>query len=114
MRNDETLLLDMLLAAQNILEFAHGLSEEDFMNSKLHQSATIREVQVIGEAARQISEQTKSKHPDIQWKAILGMRNRVIHEYFRVDLDILWQTIQNDIKPLINQIRPLIPPGDSD
>lgn len=76
------------------------------------QSAVIREIQVIVEAARLISEETKVTHNAIAWRAIAGMRNRVIHEYFDIDLDILWDTLRNDIPPLIQQLECIVPPED--
>lgn len=110
MRSDEALLLDMLIAAQKIQGFVNTLSQQQFERSELHQSAVIRELQVIGEAARMISEQMKSAYPEIAWTIIAGMRNRIIHEYFRIDLEILWDTIQADIPELMQQLKPLIPP----
>jgi len=110
MRSDKTLLLDMLIAARNIVEFGSNLAEAEFKSSKLHQSAVIREIQVIGEAARLVSETTKRQYPQIQWAAISGMRNRVIHEYFRADANLVWETIQVDAPELIQQLEPLFPP----
>ncbi len=112
MRNDETFLLDMLLAARKIQKFATGLTKEQFYESELHQSAIIREFQVIGEAARQVSETAQNAHPEIAWAMIAGMRNRLIHEYFRVRLETVWNTIEQDISPLIAQLEPLIPPEE--
>jgi uncharacterized protein with HEPN domain len=83
------------------------------MQSKLHQSAIVRELQVIGEAARLVSQETKAKHPAINWTAIAGMRNRMIHEYFRVDLEVIWEAVQNDIGDLVEQLTALIPPDAS-
>ncbi len=112
MRSDETLPLDMLIAAQKVREYTTNLTQDQFEKSRLHQSAVVRELQVIGEAARLISPETKAEHPQIQWTAIAGMRNRMIHEYFRVDLETVWATIQNDIFTLIEQLRLLVPPEE--
>lgn len=111
MKDDATFLLDMLVAARKIQKFSVGLTQETFNQSELHQSALIRELQVIGEAARLISEECKSAHPEIEWDKIAGMRNRLIHEYFRVSLRIVWQTTQNDIVPLIARLETLVPKG---
>lgn len=110
MRSDVALLLDMLLAAQNIRDFAAGMSEADFLENRMAQSAIIRELQVIGEAARIISDETRSQYPTIAWHRIAGMRNRLIHEYFDVRLDVVWNVVQTEIPALIAQITPLIPP----
>ncbi|MCB9457400.1 MAG: DUF86 domain-containing protein [Anaerolineaceae bacterium] len=110
MRRDETLLLDRLIAAQKIKTFANDLSWETFRESKLHQSAIIRELQVIGEAARLVTTEMKTLHPEIHWGEISGMRNRLIHEYFRVDLETIWDAVQNNIGDLVERLKPLIPP----
>ena len=110
MRTDETHLLDMLIAARKIKRFTEGLSQEAFNQSELHQSAVIREIQIIGEAARLITEETKAQHPEIQWTQIAGMRNRLIHEYFRISLKVVWQVIADDIDPLTEQLKKIVPP----
>lgn len=112
MSRDDSLLLDMLNAARKIRRFVAGMTEDDFKASELHQSAVLREIQVLGEAARQIGDDRKANLTDIPWRAIAGMRNRVIHEYFRVDVDVLWTTINTDIEALINQLEPHI--GDDE
>jgi uncharacterized protein with HEPN domain len=76
------------------------------------QSAVIREIQVLGEAARLVSDETRTAHPEIAWSAISGMRNRVIHEYFNIDLDIVWQTIRDDIPALAEQLALIVPPEE--
>lgn len=112
MRSDDALLLDMLIAARKIQRFTAGMSQEAFNANQMAQSAVIREIQVIGEAARLIGEDVKRKHTAIPWSAIAGMRNRIIHEYFNVRLNIVWDTIQNDILPLISQLELIVPPPD--
>jgi len=69
-------------------------------------------LEIIGEAARKISQETKNAHPDIPWKDITGMRNRLIHEYFRIDIEKVWDTVRNDIPVLITIIEPLVPPEE--
>ena len=108
MRSEATHLLDMLLAARKIENFSAGLTQEKFNVSELHQSAIIRELQVIGEAARLISEETKDEHPEIKWADIAGMRNRLIHEYFRVSLEILWQTVEESVPTLIEELGKIV------
>lgn len=112
MRNDNALLLDMLNAARKAHRFTAHMNRQDFDRNELVQSAVIRELQVIGEAARLISDDTKEKHTDIPWHAIRGMRNRMIHEYFDINFDIVWDTLQQNIPSLIEQLAPLIPPED--
>jgi uncharacterized protein with HEPN domain len=68
----------------------------------------IRPLEIIGEAARRISQDTRDAHPEIPWEQMIGMRNRLIHEYFRVNLTTVWETVQNDLPSLIALIGPLV------
>ncbi|MCA9914904.1 MAG: DUF86 domain-containing protein [Anaerolineae bacterium] len=110
MRGDDALLLDMLIAARKIRRFTEGMTQADFDHSEMAQSAVTRELQVIGEAARMISDEAKAQHTHLEWSLISGMRNRVIHEYFNVDLSIVWDTIQKDIPKLVEQLVQLVSP----
>jgi uncharacterized protein with HEPN domain len=104
MRDDDALLLDMLLSSQKALRFVEDVDYAAFSQAEILQSAVIRELQVIGEAARLVSEETQVDHPDIEWRAIIGMRNRLVHGYFTIRLDVVWQTLLEDIPPLIRQL----------
>lgn len=110
MRSNEALLLDMLIAVRKIQRFSTGLSEDEFRANELVQSAVIREFQVLGEAARMITEATEGQYPSIPWRIIAGMRNRLIHQYFAIRLDVVWETIQNDIPALLAQLESIVPP----
>jgi len=114
MRRDEAYFLDILLAARRIKTYTTGLSREGFEQEDLYKSAVLREIQVIGEASRQLSDDAKTAHPQIPWQQIIGMRNRVIHRYFEVDLEILWLVISQEVDNLINYFEPLIRPDDSE
>ena len=109
-RDDAAYLLDMLLSARDAAEFAAGLTFPQFERSRLHQNATLKAIEVIGEAAARISEKTRQAHPGIPWPEIIGMRNRLVHAYFEVDLKRVWKTAQQDIPRLIDLIEPLVPP----
>jgi uncharacterized protein with HEPN domain len=110
MRTDDAFLWDIVESAKNIREFTQGKTFADLKDDRMFQSAVLHEVQLIGEAARGLSEKTKAENPDIPWDEIIGMRHRIVHEYFRVDLITLWQTIQFDIPDLIPRIEGLLPP----
>lgn len=112
MQRDQAYLLDILIAARQALRFLEGMTWEAFKQSELHQSAVMRPLEIIGEAARRVSEQTREAHPEIPWAQMIGLRNRLIHEYFRIDLRTVWETVQNDLRRLIALIEPLIPPED--
>ncbi len=66
-------------------------------------------VQVIGEAARKVSDEFRGQHPEIPWRKIVGMRHRIVHDYMRVDEDILWQVVTNDLRALLPQLEAILP-----
>lgn len=113
MRDDASYFLDMLIAARKIRKFVDGLTEALFDQSELHQSAVMRELLIIGEAARGVSAAGKLAHAGIDWDEITGMRNRLVHEYFRIKLRLVWDTVEHDIPKLIAQLELLVPPEES-
>jgi uncharacterized protein with HEPN domain len=68
-------------------------------------------LEIIGEAARAISKEFKAANPQVPWKDIVGLRNRIVHEYFKLDLKIVWEVVQKDVPTLMSFIDPLAPPG---
>ena len=80
MQRDEALLLDILIAARRAIRFLDGMTWEAFQRSELHQNAVMRPLEIIGEAARRVSQDTRDAYPDIPWDQMVGMRNRLIHE----------------------------------
>ena len=110
MQRDDAYLLDMLLAARRARRFCEGITWEEFERSDLHQYAVFKAIEILGEAARLVSEEIQRAHPEIPWGPIAGMRNRLIHEYFRIDLPTVWQTVRDEIVPLVAQLEPLVPP----
>lgn len=112
MQRDDAYLLDILIAARKALKFLEGMTWEEFERSELHQNAVMRALEIIGEAARRISQQTRDAYPEIPWAQIIGLQNRLIHEYFRIDLAAVWDTVRNDLPGLTALIEPLVPPED--
>ena len=111
---DAALLLDMLLAARDAKGFVQGMDKTAFLTSRLHQNATIRSLEVIGEAAGKVSAETLAGHPEIAWREITGMRHRLIHDYGDVDLDIVWIVVQTRLDPLIAALEALVPDEGSE
>jgi uncharacterized protein with HEPN domain len=112
MRRDDALLLDMLIAARKIRRYTENMNFAQFNANEMAQSAVIRELQVIGEAARLVTAELQQAHAALDWHAIIGMRNRLIHGYFAIRLDVVWKTVQDDVQPLIARLETLIPPEE--
>ena len=95
----------ILEAIKNIEESIKELSFKDFEKSKDSKDACIRRLEIIGEAVKNISLETKNKYTKIEWKQIAGTRDRIIHAYFNIDLDIVWQIITKDIIVLKKELQ---------
>jgi uncharacterized protein with HEPN domain len=104
----------MLDAATEALEFAAGLDRQQFYASRLHQAAVIRSLTVIGEAVSKVSRECRDVHPEIEWRDIIGMRHRLIHNYGAIRLDVVWGAVQRKLPELIAGLKPLIPPDDTE
>jgi len=111
---DAALLLDIMLAAEDAESFVAGLDESAFRASALHQSAVIRQLEVMGEAAGKVSKAFCAAHPEIPWRQMTGLRHRLIHHYGEVRLDIIWRVTKEQLPNLIATLRPLIPPDAGD
>lgn len=105
---DALYLKHILDCIVDIEEFVIGYTEETFVNDKKTFNASIRMFEVIGEVAKKLSDEFKSKYPHIEWRKIAGMRDVLIHNYEGVDLDAVWQIIKNKIPELKIQIQAII------
>ena len=103
-KGDLIFIEHMLESINAIEDFSKGLTKEKLISSRLKQSALVREIEIIGEASKNISEKLKEKYNKIVWKEIIGTRDKMIHHYFGVDLDIILGIIKNDIPVLKKQI----------
>lgn len=100
-------LEDMVDAMSRIEEYTRGIRYKDFMKNYLVQDGVVRQIEIMGEASKRIPSSVKDKHPEIPWRAISGMRDKMIHEYSGVDLDIVWKVATVNIpedKPRIVEI----------
>jgi uncharacterized protein with HEPN domain len=101
MRRDYNIYLnDILDAIKRIEEYTAGLSLADFKSSGLKQDAVIRNLIVIGEAAKSLPESARPKGKDVDWNKIAGLRDIVVHQYFNVDLETIWSIVTSNIQPL--------------
>lgn len=101
-------LNDILEAIQRITAYVDGMPYEDFLDDLKTQDAVIRNLEIIGEAARQISGPIRQKAPNIPWSSLAGMRNKLIHQYFGVNLDIVWNVVQEDLEELVTAVNHLL------
>jgi uncharacterized protein with HEPN domain len=108
MRDDRQRLLDILEAAKLLVTFRAGKNRADLTHDLLLQSGFLHQLFVIGEAASRLSPALKKRFPNIPWYAISGFRNYIAHEYFSLDLDIVWQTVIVDVPLLETQIREIL------
>lgn len=109
MRKDDTVYLRHILdAICQIEEYTKDIGHEAFLRTRLRQDAVIREIEVIGEAVKKLSPEFKERQPGIPWKDVAGMRDKLIHDYFGVDLDAVWDTVKKDIPPLKDEIERLL------
>ena len=99
---------DILDSGSAIIEFVNGLSFEQFCNDRKTYSAVIREFEIIGEAVGKLPEALKRRRPDVEWQDIKDFRNLLTHEYFGVDLEIVWKIIEDDLPVLMDAIREIM------
>lgn len=104
MKEDLAFIEHILDSINAIEEFSKDMTKEKLMSDRLKQSAIVREIEIIGEAVKNISENIKNKHPEIEWKEISGTRDKMIHYYFGVDFSIVWDIIKINIPDLKNKI----------
>ncbi len=91
------------------LEIVAGKSRQDFDNDIVLRLALTHLVQVIGEAAQQVSKELQATYPEVPWHEIIGMRNRIVHDYLNVDEDVVWQVVQDDLPQLVHALEQILP-----
>jgi uncharacterized protein with HEPN domain len=99
--SDRDRLRHMVDAASDAFSFIEGRTREDLRTSRLLVSALTRQIEIVGEAASKVSIDCKAAIPDIPWPAVVGIRNRLIHAYFDVDIDIVWTTVTADFPGMV-------------
>lgn len=100
MKNDRAYLKHILDAIHNINRFMKGVTEREFLENTEKQYAVLRALEIIGEATKNLSRETKAKYPEVEWTDIAGMRDKLIHQYFGVDLSLVWETVKTNIPQL--------------
>ena len=113
MWRDEATLLDILRAARLALEFRGQIEKAAFLSDLKTQAAVVHELLVLGEAVKRLSAPFREQHPEVPWKAIAGMRDRLLHGYDDVDLDLVWKTASEDLPTLVEHLKGLAPRPDA-
>lgn len=108
MRSDEEYLRDILRACSAIEMFSAGLDRDIFVSTDSVSSSVLWKLMIIGEASTRISEEIKTRYPDVEWSAIKGFRNVLVHAYFNINPDLVFDAVQNRIEPLEKAIRQII------
>jgi len=101
-------LRDMMENAKRAGQFAAGMRFEDFSKDEKTVYAVIRAVEIIGEAARNVPEDIRAKHTQIPWREVVGMRDKLIHQDFGINMEVVWQTIHEDLPMLIGTLEEII------
>lgn len=105
---DRVRIQHMLDAAERIIVFTDNIPKKQFQEDERLHLAVIRLFEILGEAANNISDDIREEYHDVPWREVAGVRNRLIHGYFDVDLNIIWQIIKEDIPPLISNLQSIL------
>ena len=108
MSRDDAYLIDILESARAAIEYMGGKSWNEFSKDSLLQDAIVRRLEIIGEAAGRVSSATQKKYENLPWQAMKGTRNRVIHEYDSVQIDIIWDIVQKDLPVLVKELEKIV------
>jgi uncharacterized protein with HEPN domain len=110
MSRDDTYLVDILESAKIAFNYVFDKDWDKFYEDVQCQDAVVRRIEIIGEAARRVSQETRDKYPQIPWREMTSMRNLVIHQYDVVDINQVWDTAQNKLPSLIEELSKIVPP----
>ncbi len=102
-------LRHMLDAVREAISFSMGKSRSALDGDRMLVLSLVKEIEIIGEAASKVSQETQAAHTEIPWPELIGMRNRLIHAYFDINLDIVWQTVVEDLPALLSMLEEVFP-----
>ena len=107
-RDYKVYLEDILEAIGKVREYTSGMSQATFFDDSKTVDAVVRNLEIIGEAVKNIPEEIRSQYPDVEWKKIGGLRDILIHEYFGIDVEIIWDILQVKLPILENQVKKIL------
>ena len=102
---DITRLSHIIEAIDNLFEFTKGISFDEYKGNKILRFAVIKNLEIIGEAAYLLTNEFKEKHPEVEWKVIIGMRHVLVHGYYQISDEMVWATIQTELLPLKEKVE---------
>ncbi len=107
-RNDYVLLNDILAAAKDALAAAQRIQYSDLLRNRMLALGLVKSIEIIGEAATQVSRPMREAHPEIPWPTIIGMRNRLVHVYFDIDYELVWKAVVERLPTLVKQVEDIL------
>lgn len=108
MKDPEVFLRHMLDAAERIENYTDDITKGEFKEDDLLQDGVIRQFEILGEASKRVPDDVKEEHPEVPWSDIAGMRDKLIHGYFSVDIDVVWKTVRKDLPPLRAELESIV------
>ena len=107
-RDDRVTLQQIRDHAREAIELTNSVAPEEFLNNRVLQLAVIRLVEILGEAATRVSQEGRAKYPELPWTNMIAIRNRLIHAYDAVNLEIVWKTVRDDLPPLLDTLQAIL------
>ena len=112
-RNESFYLADIQESCEKVLRFTKGMTYKDFVHDELHFDAVLRNLEIIGEAVKNISEELRKKYPNVKWRKIAGFRDIVAHEYFGINDETVWDIVENEVPALLEMVKTMLNENNS-
>jgi uncharacterized protein with HEPN domain len=109
MNQDQSYLLDIAKLCQTILRLTNNMTEVEFQDDERTQLAILYEITIVGEVVKRLSTEFRNQHSGVEWRKVAGMRDRLVHDYDEIKIDLIWKVIKTNIPELLAYITPLLP-----